>query len=79
MEPWEWPFVALGGLSVLFILGSIIWGVFDVLREDRLDQTARAIWLVVMFVLPLFGIIAWLYAKSRLAAPNTRLQFVSHK
>jgi cytochrome c-type biogenesis protein CcmH/NrfF len=68
MEPWEWALAALGGLSALFVFGSIIWGIFDVLREDRLDQTTRILWVLAMFILPLFGIVAWLYAKSRLSA-----------
>jgi hypothetical protein len=68
MEPWEWALAALGGLSGLFVFGSIIWGIFDVLGEDRLDQMSRILWVLAMFILPLFGIGAWLYAKPRLSA-----------
>ncbi|WP_184737569.1 PLDc N-terminal domain-containing protein [Arthrobacter sp. AZCC_0090] len=55
-------------------MGSVIWGVFDVIREDRLDQTAKALWLLLLFVLPLFGIAAWLYAKPRLANSDNSLR-----
>ncbi|WP_375164198.1 PLDc N-terminal domain-containing protein [Paenarthrobacter sp.] len=48
-------------------MGSIIWAVFDVLSEVRLDQTTRALWMVLFFVLPFLGLLAWLYAKPRLA------------
>jgi len=68
MEPWEWALAALGLLSALYVFGSIIWGIFDALREERLDQTARILWVVAMFTLPLFGIVAWLFAKPRLSA-----------
>ncbi|MBP1234017.1 hypothetical protein JOE40_003660 [Arthrobacter sp. PvP102] len=68
MELWEWALAALGVVSALFIMGSIIWGIFDVLREERLDQTARILWVLAMFILPLFGVIAWLFAKSRLSS-----------
>jgi hypothetical protein len=67
MEPWKSALAALGGLSGLFVMGSVIWGTFDVLREERLDQTSRILWLLAMFILPLFGVVAWLYAKSRLS------------
>ena len=68
MEPWEWALAALGALSGLFVFGSIIWGILDVLGEDRLDQMSRILWVLAMFILPLFGIVAWLYAKPRLSA-----------
>ena len=68
MELWQLALVFLGGLSGLFYFGAVVWGIFDVLRDRRLDQTARILWLIVMFVLPLIGIIAWLFAKPGLAA-----------
>ncbi|WP_307028671.1 PLD nuclease N-terminal domain-containing protein [Arthrobacter globiformis] len=67
MEPWEWALAALGVLSGLFVCGSIVWGVFDVLRENRLDQTSRILWVLAMFILPLFGVVAWLSAEPRLS------------
>ncbi|MEQ4565268.1 PLDc N-terminal domain-containing protein [Paenarthrobacter sp. CAP02] len=72
MEAWQWIPVILAGASALYVTGLIVWGVFDVLREDRLDQLARALWVLLLFVLPVFGILAWLYAKPRIVgAPTT--------
>ena len=71
MEVWQWILVVLAALSAAFVMGSVIWGIFDVIREDRMDQTVRAIWVLAILVLPLFGIIAWLYAKPRLGIPNS--------
>ena len=70
MEAWQWILAGIGVLAAVFVFGSIIWGIFDVLREDRLDQTTRALWLVAMFILPLFGVIAWLYFMPRLGDPH---------
>lgn len=33
--------------------------------KNWLDQTARILWVLAMFIVPLFGVVAWLYAKSR--------------
>lgn len=70
MEFWQWALVVLAGLSALFVMGSIVWGVFDVIGEDRLDQMTRALWVLAFFVLPLFGIVAWLFAKSKVGGSN---------
>lgn len=73
MEVWQWALALLAGLSAVFVMGAIIWGVFDVLRKERLDRIARAFWVMLLFVLPLFGILAWLYAKPRLSNSDTGL------
>ncbi|MFE4196443.1 PLDc N-terminal domain-containing protein [Paenarthrobacter sp. NPDC056912] len=66
MESWQWLLVLIAGLPAVFVMGAVIWGVLDVLKDDRLDQTARVLWVLLLFVLPLFGILAWLYARPRL-------------
>jgi hypothetical protein len=63
MELWQWVLALLGGSSVVFILGAIVWGIFDVLGNARLDPASRIGWVLVMAFVPLFGIVAWLYAK----------------
>ena len=68
MEAWQWILVLSAGASAIFVMGSIIWAVFDVLSEVRLDQTTRVLWVVLLFVLPLLGLLAWLYAKPRLTS-----------
>ncbi|MFB9402740.1 PLDc N-terminal domain-containing protein [Pseudarthrobacter polychromogenes] len=67
MELWQWVLALLGGASVVFILGAIIWGIFDALGNARLDPAFRIGWVLVMAFVPLFGIVAWLYAKPRLS------------
>ncbi|SDW04159.1 Phospholipase_D-nuclease N-terminal [Arthrobacter sp. cf158] len=76
MEPWQWALAALAGLSAVFVMGSIIWAVFDVLRDPSLSQTARIIWVLVLFAVPLLGLMAWLYAKPglRQTAGGVRLR-----
>ncbi|WP_458107222.1 PLDc N-terminal domain-containing protein [Arthrobacter sp. R3-55] len=66
MEAWEWILVLLAGLSAVFVMGANIWAIFDVLRQDGLDQIARILWVLLFFVVPLFGVVVWLYAKPRL-------------
>ena len=66
MDAWQWPLVVLAALSALFVMASIVWGIFDVLRDDRLNQTATALWVLLLFVVPLPGILAWLWFRTRL-------------
>ena len=70
MEPWQWLLAIIGVAAIVFVFGSILWGIFDVLREDRLEQTARAVWLVAMFIAPFFAVMAWLFFKPRLGGPS---------
>jgi energy-converting hydrogenase Eha subunit H len=67
MELWQWGLALLGGASAVFICGAITWGIFDVVRDRRLDPSLRVGWLLVVAFLPLFGIAAWLYAKPKLS------------
>ncbi|MFF2844226.1 PLDc N-terminal domain-containing protein [Paenarthrobacter sp. NPDC057981] len=67
MEALQWIPAILAGAAALFVMGSIVWAVFDILGETRLTQTARVLWVVLMFAVPLFGILAWLFAKPRLS------------
>ncbi len=67
MEAWEWVLVLLAGLSAVLVMGANLWAIFDVLRQDCLDQIARIMWVVLFFVVPLFGVVVWLYAKPRFA------------
>ncbi|WP_026542942.1 PLDc N-terminal domain-containing protein [Paenarthrobacter nicotinovorans] len=66
MEAWEWVLVLLAGLSAVFVMGANIWAILDVLRQNGLDQIARILWVLMFFVVPLFGVVVWLYAKPRL-------------
>lgn len=74
MEAWEWVLVLLAGLSAVFVMGANLWAIFDVLRQDGLDQIARILWVLLFFVVPLFGVVVWLYAKPRLAGLSSGLR-----
>lgn len=74
MEVWEWVLTLLAGLSAVFVMGANIWAIFDVLRQDSLDQIARIIWVLMFFVLPLFGVVVWLSAKPRLAGLSSGMR-----
>ncbi|MFW0772746.1 PLDc N-terminal domain-containing protein [Paenarthrobacter nitroguajacolicus] len=74
MEAWEWALVLLAGLSAVFVMGANIWAIFDVLRQDGLDQIARIMWALLFFVVPLFGVVVWLYAKPRLTNASGRIR-----
>ncbi|WP_416399572.1 PLDc N-terminal domain-containing protein [Burkholderia sp. LFS038] len=69
MELWQWALVILGGASAIFVLGAIVWGIWDVLGDPRVDPAFRIVWVLVMAFVPLFGIVAWLYAKPKLSRP----------
>lgn len=46
MEAWEWVLVLLAGLSAVLVMGANLWAIFDVLRQDCLDQIARIMMLL---------------------------------
>ncbi|SEI77093.1 Phospholipase_D-nuclease N-terminal [Arthrobacter sp. yr096] len=74
MEAWQWLLALLAGLSAVFVMGANIWAIFDVQRQDRLDQTSRVIWVMLLFVMPLFGVVVWLYAKPRLSGLSSGMR-----
>ncbi|GGJ18075.1 PLDc N-terminal domain-containing protein [Paenarthrobacter histidinolovorans] len=74
MEVWQWALVLLAAASAAFVMGSIIWAVFDVLGEVRLNQTTRILWVLLLFAVPLLGLLAWLYTKPRLAYSGNSLR-----
>ena len=47
------------GGTVLFILGMIIY-----LLNSRLNPTAKITWLIVIMLLPVFGVLLFLYTQS---------------
>ncbi|MEJ1113257.1 PLDc N-terminal domain-containing protein [Paenarthrobacter sp. CCNWLY172] len=76
MEAWEWVLASLAGLSAVFVMGANIWAIFDVLRQDGVDQMTRIMWVLMFVVVPLFGVVVWLYSKPQLAglSSGTRLR-----
>lgn len=53
----------IGGLAAVFFFGSVLWGIFDILGDERLEGPARMFWLVAIFAMPFLGIVAWLYVR----------------
>ncbi|WP_426006342.1 PLDc N-terminal domain-containing protein [Paenarthrobacter sp. NyZ202] len=74
MEAFQWVLAALGALAALFVAGSIIWAVIDVLRQTALNQTTRAVWLFLLFTVPLLGVFAWLYWRPKITSSDPRIQ-----
>lgn len=74
MEALQWIPAILAGAAALFVMGSIVWGLFDVLGDKRLDQATRTVWALLIFALPLFGILAWLYTKPRIAGGSDHVR-----
>jgi uncharacterized protein (DUF58 family) len=58
-------------LTTLWIVGFILWiwiaiGVFaDIFRSRDLSGWGKAAWIVLIFVLPLFGVLIYLIARGR--------------
>ncbi|MCX8456273.1 PLDc N-terminal domain-containing protein [Paenarthrobacter ureafaciens] len=57
-------------------MASILWSIFDVRKDDRLDQTRTTLWLLLLLAVPWVGVVAWLYARPRLGphgdSPHTK-------
>ncbi len=53
-------------LLVVFVPMAIIWGmaIVDVFRRHDLSGTRKALWLVVIILLPLIGTVAYLIAHA---------------
>jgi len=69
MEAVQWVLAVIPGAIFVVLTGSFVWAVFDVIGDLRLDQVTKALWVVALFTLPIFGVLAWLYAKPGLGQP----------
>jgi Phospholipase_D-nuclease N-terminal len=69
MEALPWVLAVIPGAIFVVLTGSFVWAVFDVIGELGLDQMTKALWVVALFTLPIFGVLAWLYAKPRVGMP----------
>lgn len=69
METLQWVLAVIPGAIFVMLTGSFVWAVFDVIGDLRLDQMTKALWVVALFTLPIFGVLAWLYAKPRVGMP----------
>jgi hypothetical protein len=53
-----------GGILGLFILALDIWAILRVVQSGA-STGAKAIWIVVIMVLPVIGLIIWLLAGPK--------------
>src|SRR5688572_23730685 len=72
MLAYEWTFGSfLWGMLVFFFWVSLLWmfiaAVVDVFRRRDLSGWAKAGWLVVLFILPLIGVLIYLIARPSTA------------
>lgn len=65
MEVWEWFFVALGFAATVYIVGTMIWAIMDILKQIQLPRTTKAFWVAVVAIVPIIGAVIWIYAKPQ--------------
>ena len=59
--------IEVGGLIGLLILIADVWAIVNVLGSSA-STGAKVFWTVFILVLPLLGLIVWLFAGPRKAA-----------
>jgi len=56
--------VEVGGLFGLLVLLGDVWAIINI-AQSRVSTGAKAIWVVLVLLLPLLGLIVWLFAGPR--------------
>lgn len=59
------------GLIGLIILAGDIWALLNVIGSDT-STGGKVIWVLLILILPLIGLLIWLIAGPRSAAPRQR-------
>lgn len=73
MDIWEWLVVGLGVVAVLYILGTVVWAIFDVLKQDHLQSSDKVLWVAIVAFVPLFGAVIWMWVKPRALRATPKL------
>jgi hypothetical protein len=78
MLAYEWTFGSvLWAMVVFFFWFMLIWmfiGVFaDIFRRNDLSGGAKAGWLLLIFILPLLGILIYLIARPKITAQDKEM------
>lgn len=60
--------IEVGGLFGLLTLIADVWAVVNVV-SSRASPAAKVVWVVLIFALPLLGLLAWLVMGPRAARP----------
>ena len=78
-EGWNWFGFGMGVGLIALLLGIAavilwIWGMIDAATNPALDNTARLVWLLLIFFLPAIGTIAYLLMRpSRTIGTGSRI------
>lgn len=54
----------VGGIFGLLILIADVWAILNIFQSSA-DTVKKAIWLVLVLLLPLLGVIIWYFAGPR--------------
>jgi type VI protein secretion system component VasK len=78
MLAYEWTFGSvLWAMVVFFFWFMLIWmfiGVFaDIFRRNDLSGGAKAGWLLLIFIVPFFGILIYLIARPKMTAQDKEM------
>lgn len=56
-QDWSQPW----GFGFIFALLLALWSGISILQNSRTGPLGKAIWIVIVLFIPLFGFIAWLF------------------
>ena len=56
--------IEVGGLLGLLILAADIWAIINIFQSSA-STGAKVLWILVILILPLLGLIIWLFAGPR--------------
>ncbi|MBT8116809.1 MAG: PLDc N-terminal domain-containing protein [Gammaproteobacteria bacterium] len=54
----------IGGLFGLLVLAADVWAILNIFQSSS-TTGARALWIILVLVLPLLGVIIWYFAGPR--------------
>jgi hypothetical protein len=62
---WEWFFLLL-----IWVPLVMLWGValIDIFKRDDMGGATKALWIVIIFVIPWIGVFIYLIARPKTAA-----------
>ncbi len=56
--------IEIGGVFGLLILAGSVWAIVNILQSQS-STGAKVVWVVFVLLLPLLGLIVWLFAGPR--------------
>lgn len=54
----------IGGLFGLLVLAADVWAILNIFQSTSTTGT-KALWIILVLVLPLLGVIIWYFAGPR--------------